>query len=71
MNTIESIIAAPGSNDTEALYRLWRRDHIGSHEDFYRFMMWPSAERTFFMQSAGVVHAFDGNVMTTTVKYQS
>ena len=70
MNNIESIIAAPGSRDTDALYKLWRRDHIGSHDDFVRFMTWPSAERTFFMTSAGVVHAFDGNVMTTTVNYQ-
>ena len=62
-----SIISAPQCKDVESLYKLWRRNHAASREDFYKFLTSPSVERDKFLTSLAVDIKYDQSVCLMTI----
>lgn len=44
-------VSAPEVNGMARAFRIWKRTHLGSKEDFYKFMTSPSVEREEFLSS--------------------
>lgn len=61
-------VSAPQISDAEQCYKLWKKQYRGSMNDFYRFMVTPSAQRNRFINDAGYSISAIGEVTTLTVK---
>lgn len=46
-----NIVAAPEIYGVNKLFEIWKCDHLGSIDEFYRFMTTPTSEREFFISS--------------------
>lgn len=61
-------VSAPQISDAEQCYTLWKKQYRGSMNDFYRFMVTPSAQRNRFMNEAGYSVSAIGEVTILTVE---
>lgn len=57
-----NILTAPQVPRFSQLYDKWKGTHIGSSDDFYRFMTVPSVSRDTFVRSLGVELSFDRGI---------
>lgn len=60
-------IIAPQTSDTDALFAVWRRNHVGNKDDFFIFMTTPSGERYRFLATVRVTGAISGRMITNNV----
>lgn len=49
------------------LFTAWKESHIGSRQDFVRFISTPSGERTRFLLTVYVTGVFHGSLLLNQV----
>lgn len=61
---------APQCTDVDALFTVWRRNHVGNKDDFFAFMTTPDSERDRFLATVKVTAAISGRMITNNVTAQ-
>ena len=61
---------APMTDDTDALFALWRRNHVGGKDDFFAFMTTPSGGRDRFLAVVKVTGTISGRLIINNVTAQ-
>jgi hypothetical protein len=62
-----NVTTAPQVSDTSMLFTAWKESHIGSRQDFVRFISTPSGERTRFLLTVYVTGVFHGSLLLNQV----
>lgn len=58
---------APQTDDADALFAVWRRNHVGNKDDFFTFMTTPDSERDRFLASVKVTGNISGRMINNNV----
>ena len=62
-----NVVSAPQLADVAKYYDIWRKSHTGSLRTFIDFMVTPSPERDYFVNSLGPETSFNGSVAVVTL----
>lgn len=62
-----NVTIAPQVSDVASLYQVWRQSHVGSYQDFIRFITTPSGGRSRFLTTVQVTGTFHGSLMYNQV----
>lgn len=62
-----NIVTAPQVAEVDEFFEFWQRNHIGSLNKFYEFMMTPTPERDEFLTQWGAKTEFNGSVAAVTL----
>lgn len=62
-----SITIAPQVSDVPSLFTAWKQSHVGSYDDFIRFITRPSGERSRFLMTVQVTGERQGSLLFNQV----